>query len=77
MGMMDKVKAKLHRGKAEDLARQHGDKIDKGVDTAAQKADEKTQGKYSGQIDTGRDKAKESMDRLSEQQKKDEGTSGT
>jgi hypothetical protein len=37
-----KVKAKLNRGKAEYLTRQHGDKIDKGVDTAAEKADEKT-----------------------------------
>ncbi|MEU8566956.1 antitoxin [Streptomyces pathocidini] len=75
MGMMDKVKAKLNRGKADDAVRQHGDKIDKGVDTAAKKADEKTQGKYSGQIDTGRDKTKESIDRLGD--KKDEGGPGT
>ncbi|MFG2196938.1 antitoxin [Streptomyces sp. NPDC048639] len=72
MGMMDKVKAKLNRGKAEDAASQHRDKIDKGMDTAASKADEKTHGKHSKQIDTGSDKAKESLDRLSEQQK-DEG----
>ncbi|MGP3923811.1 antitoxin [Streptomyces sp. 8N616] len=71
MGMMDKVKAKLNRGKAEEGARKHRGKIDKGVDTAASTSDEKTQGKYSSQIDTGRDKAKESPDR---KQQKDEGT---
>jgi hypothetical protein len=72
MGMMDKVKAKLNRGKAADMARQHGDKIDKGADTAASKADETTRGKYGSQTETGKDKAKESVDRLSEE--KDEGT---
>ncbi|MFB7991205.1 antitoxin [Streptomyces sp. NPDC056002] len=64
MGIMDTLKAKLHKDKAADLAQQHGDKIDQGLDKASKTADEKTQGKYSDQIQTGTGKAKDAVDRL-------------
>lgn len=63
MGMFDKLKEK-----AAELAGQHGDKADQGVDKAADFADEKTGGKYSDQINTGAEKAKEAMDNLGQSQ---------
>ncbi|OEU85992.1 hypothetical protein DB35_10945 [Streptomyces abyssalis] len=50
MGFMDKVKGMLG---------QHSDKISKGIDKAAGMADSKTKGKYSNQIRTGTQKAKD------------------
>ena len=60
MSFMDTLKDKLgmSKGKAGDVARQHGDKIDEGLDKAGKAADSKTGGKYSGQIDSGVKKAK-------------------
>ncbi|WP_432182676.1 antitoxin [Streptomyces sp. NBC_00063] len=69
MGILDTLKAKLNKDKASDLARQHGDKIDQGLDKAAKTADGKTQGKYSDQIQTGTSKAKDAMDRFGGQDK--------
>lgn len=66
MGMFDKMKEK-----AAELAGQHGDKADQGVDKAADFADEKTGGKYSDQINTGAEKAKEAMDNLGQNQNRD------
>jgi hypothetical protein len=66
MGLLDNVKAKLGpaKDKVSDLAQQHGDKIQHGLDKAAKVVDEKTKGKYSDKIHTGTDKAKGAMDRL-------------
>ncbi|WP_326687583.1 MULTISPECIES: antitoxin [unclassified Streptomyces] len=57
MGFMDKVKG---------LMGQHGDKVQRGLDKAAQTADSKTKGKYSAQIKSGTRKAKEAAERLSD-----------
>ncbi|MEV5884936.1 antitoxin [Streptomyces sp. NPDC052020] len=66
MGLLDHVKARLGpaKGKVTDLAQQHGDKIQHGLDRAAKAVDEKTKGKYGDRIRTGTDKAKGAMDRL-------------
>jgi VIT1/CCC1 family predicted Fe2+/Mn2+ transporter len=60
---MDTLKDKLgmSKGKAEDLAKQHGDKIDQGLDKAGHAADSKTGGKHSSQINSGVDKAKDTV----------------
>ncbi|MFI6057890.1 antitoxin [Streptomyces sp. NPDC051286] len=67
MGFMDSLKAKLSpaKGKVGDLAQQHGDKIDHGIDKAARTVDQKTKGKYSDKIESGSKKAKHAIDRLS------------
>ncbi|WP_326700273.1 antitoxin [Streptomyces sp. NBC_01754] len=72
MGFLDNVKAKLApaREKVGDLAQQHGDKIDQGLDKAARTVDERTKGKYSDKIVSGTQKAKDAVDRLGH---KDEG----
>ncbi|MGW8065061.1 antitoxin [Streptomyces ziwulingensis] len=66
MGLLDNLKAKLVPAKSRvtDLAQQHGDKVDRGLDKVARTVDEKTKGKYSDRIRTGSDKAKGAMDRL-------------
>ncbi|WP_053851046.1 antitoxin [Streptomyces sp. NRRL B-24085] len=66
MGLLDNLKAKLSpaKDKVSDLAQQHGDKVQHGLDKAAKVVDEKTKGKYSGKIQTGTGKAKDAMDRL-------------
>ncbi|MER8235290.1 antitoxin [Streptomyces sp. NPDC101490] len=75
MGLLDSLKAKLGpaKEKVADLAQQHGDKIDQGLDKAAKLVDEKTKGKYSDKIHTGTDKAKDALDRIGQ---KDDGTPG-
>ncbi|THA57456.1 antitoxin [Streptomyces sp. A0958] len=67
MGFMDSVKAKLApaKDKVSDLAQQHGDKIDQGLEKAARTVDEKTKGKYSDKIVTGTQKAKDAVEKLS------------
>ncbi|MFE5832606.1 antitoxin [Streptomyces sp. NPDC056488] len=66
MGLMDSLKAKLApaKEKVADLAHQHGDKIDQGLDKAAKVVDERTKGKYSDKIHSGTGKAKEAIDRM-------------
>ncbi|AYN39059.1 antitoxin [Streptomyces dangxiongensis] len=66
MGLMDNMKARLGpaKDKVSDLARQHGDKVQHGIDKAAKVVDERTKGKYSDQIQAGTGKAKGAMDRL-------------
>ncbi|MFI1678653.1 antitoxin [Streptomyces sp. NPDC020607] len=66
MGFLDQLKAKLApaKGKVSDLAQQHGDKIDQGLDKAAKVVDEKTKGKYSDKIRAGTGKAKDAVDRI-------------
>ncbi|MBT2383902.1 antitoxin [Streptomyces sp. ISL-11] len=78
MGLLDTLKAKLAPAKEKvgDLAQQHGDKIEQGLEKAAKAVDEKTKGKYSRQIRTGTGKAKEAIDRLAEKDGKNGGGSG-
>ena len=66
MGLFDNVKARLGpaKDKVSDLAREHGDKVQHGIDKAAKAVDERTKGKYSDKIHAGTDKAKEAMERL-------------
>ncbi|NJP47542.1 antitoxin [Streptomyces sp. PRB2-1] len=66
MGFMDTIKDKLGmaRSKAGDYAQQHGDKVESGIDKAAQTADSKTGGKYSDKIKTGTQKAKDAARNL-------------
>ncbi|GGZ36368.1 antitoxin [Streptomyces poonensis] len=66
MGLLDNVRARLGpaKGRISDLAKEHGDKVGRGLDKAAQMVDERTKGKYSDRIHTGTDKAKGAVDRL-------------
>lgn len=66
MGFLDKVKrtATDLKGKAADLADEHNDKIDKGIDKAARMANEKTGGKHGDKIRKGATKAKGAVDDL-------------
>ena len=47
------------KNKAKDMLGQHADQVDKGVDKAREVIDEKTGGKYSDQLGSSSDKAKE------------------
>ncbi|GAB2720400.1 antitoxin [Streptomyces bullii] len=66
MGLLDNVKAKLGPAKAKvsDLALRHEDRIQHGLDRAAQVVDKRTKGKYSDRIQKGTGRAKGAMDRL-------------
>ncbi|MET8683402.1 antitoxin [Streptomyces sp. NPDC004732] len=80
MGFLDQLKAKLApaKDKVSDLAQQHGDKIDQGLDRAAKVVDEKTKGKYSDKIQAGTGKAKDALDRVAgSDEGKDAGGSAT
>ncbi|OWA17829.1 hypothetical protein B9W68_06230 [Streptomyces sp. CS227] len=68
MSFLDNLKAKIApaKEKVADLTRQHGDKIDQGLDKAAQAVDSRTKGKYSDKIRTGTDKAKGALDQLNQ-----------
>ncbi len=50
MGIFDKIK---------DLADEHADQVEDALDKVADVVDDKTGGKYSDQIETGVEKAKE------------------
>jgi hypothetical protein len=69
MSFMDTIKEKLgmSKGRAGDLMREHGDKVDQGMDRAGQALDSRTGGKYGDRIDTGVDKAKDSAHRYGDQ----------
>jgi VIT1/CCC1 family predicted Fe2+/Mn2+ transporter len=69
MSFMDTLKEKLgmSKGKADDMTREHGDKVDQGIDKAGQAADSRTGGKHSSQIDSGADKAKDAAHDYGEQ----------
>jgi MT0933-like antitoxin protein len=66
MGLLDNMKAKLGpaRDKVSDLARQHGGKVQHGIDKAAKAVDDRTKHKYSDKIQAGTGKAKDAVDRL-------------
>lgn len=50
--------------KAKDLAAEHEDKVTDGIDKVADMVDDKTDGKYSDQIDQGAEKAKDFVEGL-------------
>ncbi|WP_328535443.1 antitoxin [Streptomyces sp. NBC_00344] len=52
MSMMDKLK---------NMMKGHEDQAGKGVDKAGDAVDKKTEGKYSGQVDTGQDQLKDRL----------------
>ena len=53
MGMMDKAK---------DMAGEHGDKIDEGIDKAGGMAKEKTGGQHDDKIDQGVERGKDAVE---------------
>ena len=55
------------KDKAEDVAEAHGEAIGAGLEKAGDLIDDRTDGKYSDQIDTGVEKAKDLVERLGEQ----------
>ena len=59
MGLFDKFKKK-----AAEVAEDHGDKIESGIDKAADVVDDKTGGKYSDKIDSGAETAKDFVEKL-------------
>ncbi len=68
MGFMDTIKERFaNKGKAQDAARKHGDKIDDGMDKGGRSMDEKTGGKHSDQIQTGTDKGKDAMGKYTDE----------
>ncbi|MFI2189442.1 antitoxin [Streptomyces sioyaensis] len=52
MSMMDKIKSML---------KGHESQTDKGVEKTGDMVDDKTQGKYKGQVDTGQEKLRDEM----------------
>lgn len=59
MGFLDKLRGKGGlKDKAVDLAKEHDDKIDQGIDKAAAAADKATKGKYTDKIEDAAEKAK-------------------
>jgi hypothetical protein len=59
MGLLDKFKRV--KAKATDVVDDHGDKIESGIDKAADFADDKTKGRHSEKIDKGADAAKDAI----------------
>ncbi|RDH78966.1 antitoxin [Mycolicibacterium moriokaense] len=58
MGFMDKVKG---------LVSKNADKVDMAIDKAGDIVDQKTQGKYAGQVDKVQDAAKKAVDKTDPQ----------
>ena len=59
VGIFDKFKKK-----AAEVAEDHGDRIETGIDKAADFADDKTGGKYSDKIESGSEAAKDFVEKL-------------
>ncbi|MEV7598339.1 antitoxin [Kitasatospora sp. NPDC089797] len=55
--------------KATDLAREHSGVLGQGLEKVGDAIDDRTDGKYSGQIDTGVEKAKDFLRNLDGDQK--------
>ncbi|MFJ9704400.1 antitoxin [Streptomyces sp. NPDC101234] len=55
------------KDKAEDIAQEHGDVLDSGLEKAGDLIDERTDGTYTDQIDTGVTKAQQLVERLGRQ----------
>ena len=58
MGFLDKVKS---------LVSKNADKVDMAIDKAGDIVDEKTQGKYAGQVNKVQDAAKKAVDKTNPQ----------
>jgi hypothetical protein len=69
MGFADKAKQALEdaRGRAAQLADQHGDKVDRAVDKAGDVVDRRTKGRYRAKVDKAQTAAKGAADRLAAQ----------
>lgn len=78
MGLLDNLKAKIGpaRDKVSGLAQQHEDRIQHGLDKAAQTVDKRTKGKYSDRIQSRTGKAKEAVDRFAHKPDPGQGTEG-
>ncbi|WP_436789691.1 antitoxin [Yinghuangia sp. YIM S10712] len=67
MGLFDSIK-NLDLGeikdKAADLAAKHDDKIDQGIDKAADFIDDRTGHKHGDKVDSGAEKLKDAVDKL-------------
>ncbi|MFB6985255.1 antitoxin [Streptomyces sp. NPDC056178] len=59
------------KDKAMDLAAEHGDLVAQGLEMVADVVDDKTEGKYSDEIDTGVEKAKDFIEDLGEKRASD------
>ncbi|MFY0409820.1 antitoxin [Solicola sp. PLA-1-18] len=79
MGFLDKYKGRGDelKAKAAELARQHGDKIDQGLDKAGDAVSRATKGKYDDKIDSATRKAKEGVDKIADDGHQGPGTPGT
>ena len=68
MGFLDKFKKQAPelKKKAAHLAASQNDKIDAGIDKAADAVNKATKGKYEDKIDSAADKAQEGVDKLAE-----------
>jgi hypothetical protein len=66
MGLSDTLKGALGQAKekATEFAEKHNSTIDSGLDKVGEMADKATKHKYSDKITTGRDKAKEALDKV-------------
>lgn len=66
MGFLDKFKGRAEdvKKKASDLAAEHEDKVDSGIDKAADLANKATKGKYDDKIESAADKAKDIVEDL-------------
>jgi hypothetical protein len=67
-GFLDKAKdlAKGLTGKAKGAVTDNADKIDSGIDKAADFADDKTKGKYTDKIDKAQDAAHRAVDKIAD-----------
>lgn len=76
MSFLDKLRRRAPelKQRAGEMARDHGDKIDQGIDKAAGYADRATKGKYSDKIDGAAGKAKDAADRLGDEGPGPDGT---
>ncbi|OMI40706.1 antitoxin [Streptomyces sparsogenes] len=68
MSTLDNLKAKAGamKDKAVGFTRQHESRIERGLDKAVRTVDAKTKGKYRDKLETGADKAKDALNRLSQ-----------
>ncbi len=61
VGIFDKFKKRTA-----DVAEEHDDKIEAGIDKSAEVADDKTDGKYTDEVESGSEKAKDLVEGLGE-----------
>lgn len=59
MGFLDNVKGLVDKGK--ELAAEHPDKVNQAIEKVGDLADDKTGGKFSGQVDAAENAAKNAL----------------